>query len=55
MITELGHFALILALFVVYGLFSRWSFRQTGDSLVGGFANALAFACFIAVTFPRVS
>jgi hypothetical protein len=45
----------ILALFVVYGLFSRWSFRQTGQPLVGAFANALAFACFIAVTFPRVS
>ncbi|WP_296525289.1 alpha/beta fold hydrolase [Rhodoplanes sp.] len=42
----------ILAFFVVYGLFSRWTFARTGHPWVGGLANALAFAWAIAVTFP---
>lgn len=42
----------ILAFFVVYGLFSRWAFARTGHPFVGGLANALAFAWAIAVTFP---
>ena len=45
----------ILLLFVLYGLFSRWTFRRTGHPVVAALANALAFAAFIAVTFPLVS
>jgi len=45
----------ILVLFVVYGLFSRWAYRRTGRPVVAAVANALAFGCFIAVTFPLVT
>jgi len=45
----------ILAFFLVYGLFSRWAHRSTGQPLVGGIANAVAFAWAIAVTFPVVA
>jgi pimeloyl-ACP methyl ester carboxylesterase len=45
----------ILLLFVVYGLFSRWLMRRTGHPAVAAVANALTFACFIAITFPLVS
>jgi len=45
----------ILAFFVVYGLFSRWAYRRTGHPFVGGLANALAFAWAIAVTFPMLT
>ena len=44
----------ILLLFVIYGLFSRWALRGSGHLAVGAVANALAFGCFIAVTFPLV-
>jgi pimeloyl-ACP methyl ester carboxylesterase len=44
----------ILIFFVVYGLFSTWAFRRTQNPLVGAFANAMAFAWAIAVTFPVV-
>jgi pimeloyl-ACP methyl ester carboxylesterase len=44
----------ILIFFIVYGLFSAWAFRRTQHPLVGGLANALAFAWAIAVTFPTV-
>jgi dienelactone hydrolase len=44
----------ILLLFVIYGLFSRWVFQQTGHPAVAAVANALAFGGFIAVTFPLV-
>jgi dienelactone hydrolase len=44
----------ILLLFVIYGLFSRWVFRRTGQAMVAGVANALAFGAFIAVVFPLV-
>ncbi len=44
----------ILLLFFVYGLFSTWVYRRTGDPLVSAFANAAAFAWFVAVTFPIV-
>jgi hypothetical protein len=44
----------ILLLFVIYGLFSRWVFRRTGHPAVAAVASALAFGCFIAVTFPLV-
>jgi Na+/H+ antiporter NhaC len=45
----------ILILFVIYGLFSRWIGRRTGQPLVAAVANASAFGCFIAVTFPLVA
>ncbi len=45
----------ILIFFAVYGLFGSWADRQTGNPLVGGLANALAFAWAIAVTFPMLS
>jgi hypothetical protein len=41
--------------FLVYGLFSRWAYRQTGHPFVAGFANAFAFAWAIGVTFPLVA
>jgi hypothetical protein len=44
----------ILLLFVVHGLFSRWAYRATGHPLVGAVASAIAFAWAIAVTFPVV-
>ncbi len=45
----------ILVLFLVYGLFSRWTFKRTGVPVVAAVANALAFAGFIGVTFPLVA
>jgi hypothetical protein len=44
----------ILAFFVIYGLFSGWAYRRTNHPLVGALANALAFAWATAVTFPVV-
>lgn len=44
----------ILLLFVVYGLFSRWIDQRTRYPAVAATALALAFAAFIAVTFPLV-
>ncbi|HWJ19620.1 MAG TPA: alpha/beta fold hydrolase, partial [Geobacterales bacterium] len=43
---------IILIFFIIYGLFSGWVNRRTGNPLVGGAAIALAFAWAIAVTFP---
>ena len=43
---------LILAFFVVHGLFSRWVYRSTGSPLVAALGNAVAFAWALAVTFP---
>ncbi len=45
---------IILAFFIVYGLFSGWAFARTGHPFCGGLANAVAFAIAIAVTFPMV-
>ena len=45
----------ILLLFIIYGLFSRWTNQRTGHPAVPATANALAFGCFIAVTFPLVA
>lgn len=42
----------ILMLFVVYGLFSGWIYRRTGQPLVAAVTNAFAFASAIAVSFP---
>ncbi|MBK1698746.1 alpha/beta hydrolase [Rhodovibrio salinarum] len=40
--------------FLVFGLFSRWSYKTTGHPAVAGIANALIFAWAIGVTFPMV-
>jgi hypothetical protein len=45
---------IILAFFVVYGLFSAWAYARTGHPFTAGFVNAMAFAIAIAVTFPMV-
>ena len=47
--------AVILLFFVIYGLFSAWTYRATRHPLVGGLSNALAFAWAIAVTFPLLT
>jgi dienelactone hydrolase len=44
----------ILLLFVVYGLFSGWAWRRARHWAVPAIASAIAFAWFVAVTFPRV-
>jgi hypothetical protein len=46
---------IIAIVFVIYGLFSRWSYRRTGHPLVAGTASAIAFAWAIAVTFPMIA
>ena len=43
---------IILIFFIIYGFFSGWVNRRTGNPLVSGTATALAFAWAIAVTFP---
>ena len=45
----------ILLFFVIYGLFSAWTYRATRHPLIGGASNALAFAWAIAVTFPLLT
>jgi dienelactone hydrolase len=45
----------IVIFFIVYGLFSTWSYRQTRHPLVAGIANAIAFAWAIGVTFPLLA
>lgn len=45
---------IILAFFIVYGLFSGWAYARTGHPFTAGLANAVAFAIAIAVTFPMV-
>jgi pimeloyl-ACP methyl ester carboxylesterase len=45
----------VVIFFIVYGLFSRWTYRQTQHPLVAGIANAVAFAWAIGVTFPLLS
>ncbi|MEO1102656.1 MAG: alpha/beta fold hydrolase, partial [Pseudomonadota bacterium] len=45
----------IVIFFVIYGLFSRWSYRQTGHPLPAAFGNALVFAWAITVTFPMLA
>jgi dienelactone hydrolase len=44
----------ILVLFVIYGLFSAWSYRATNHPLAAALGNAAALAWGIAVTFPMV-
>ena len=45
----------ILLLFAIFGLFSAWINRRTGQPLLAALSNALFFAWFIAGTFPVVS
>lgn len=45
----------IVLFFVVYGLFSKWTYQRTGHPFVAGFANAIAFAWAIGVTFPLLA
>jgi len=45
----------IVAFFVIYGLFSHWAYRATGHPLVGALANAAGLAWAIATTFPLVA
>jgi len=42
----------ILLFFLIFGLFSSWIYKSTGDPLVAGIAHAFAFAWAIGVTFP---
>jgi predicted alpha/beta-hydrolase family hydrolase len=42
----------MLAFFLLFGLFSRWSFRATGSPWPAALANALLFSWAIATTFP---
>jgi pimeloyl-ACP methyl ester carboxylesterase len=44
----------ILVLFVIYGLFSRWVYSRTRDPRVSAVGNAFGLAWAIAVTFPVV-
>ena len=44
----------VVVFFVIYGIFSRWSYRGTGNPLVAGLANAMAFAWALGVTFPML-
>jgi alpha-beta hydrolase superfamily lysophospholipase len=45
----------IVLFFLVYGLFSTWSYRHTGHPFVAGMASAVAFAWAIGVTFPLLA
>ncbi len=46
---------MILAFFVIYGLFSAWIYRRCRHPLAGALVSAVAFAIAIAVTFPTVA
>ncbi|MEM8664306.1 MAG: alpha/beta fold hydrolase [Pseudomonadota bacterium] len=41
--------------FVIYGLFSRWSYRRTGHPVPGAVGNAVVFGWAITVTFPMLA
>ncbi|ORE98499.1 alpha/beta fold hydrolase [Aurantimonas sp. 22II-16-19i] len=45
----------IALFFLVFGAFSAWIHRATGQPLVAALANALAFAWAIGVTFPLLA
>ena len=45
----------IVLFFVIYGLFSAWTYRRTGHPLIAGIANAVACAWAIGVTFPLMA
>lgn len=46
---------IIVLFFVIYGLYSRWSYRRTGHPLPAAVANAIAFAWAITHTFPMLA
>ncbi|KAA5603138.1 alpha/beta hydrolase [Blastochloris sulfoviridis] len=45
---------IMVAMFVVYGLISRWAFNRTNEPLAAALANAIIFAWAIATTFPII-
>jgi pimeloyl-ACP methyl ester carboxylesterase len=45
----------IVLFFLIYGLFSGWIYRRTGDPTVAGIGNALACAWAIASAFPLLA
>jgi len=45
---------MILAFFVIYGLFTGWAYQRTHEAIVGGLANAFICAWAVAVTFPVI-
>jgi len=45
----------IALFFVVFGLFSAWIYRRTGNPFVAAVANAVVFAWAIGVTFPLLA
>jgi len=45
---------IMVPLFLVFGLLSRWSKRSTGSAIPAAFNNAIVFAWAIAATFPLV-
>jgi pimeloyl-ACP methyl ester carboxylesterase len=45
----------IVLFFLIFGLFSAWIYRSTGNPLVAALSNAVAFAWAIGVTFPLLS
>lgn len=45
----------IVVFFIVFGAFSGWAYRRTRHPLAAGFANAVAFAWAIGVTFPLIA
>jgi len=44
----------ILVFFIIYGLFSTWTYRATRHPLAAAIGNAVVLAWAIAVTFPLV-
>ena len=46
---------IVAVIFLIYGLFSAWSYRATGHPLVAGTASAIAFAWASGVTFPMIA
>ena len=45
----------ILVLFLIFGLLSRWVYRRTGHPFVAAIGNAVFFAWAIGVTFPLLA
>lgn len=45
----------IVAFFIMFGAFSRWSYRRTRHPLPAAIATAIAFAWAIGVTFPMIA
>jgi dienelactone hydrolase len=45
----------IIPYFLIYGLFSRWVYKATGDPLVSALPSAAAFGWTLAVVFPQLS